>query len=62
MRVNLHVAVVEMLSNCAVGNLFGVQQIRKLVQLEALMDSLLTHSIPYLIKRSYFKIFYHGYI
>jgi hypothetical protein len=53
---------VEFLTNSARNNLFGVKVIRKLVQLEALMDALLTHSVPYMIKKSYFSLFYIGFI
>jgi|LauGreDrversion4_2_1035121.scaffolds.fasta_scaffold03645_13 hypothetical protein len=62
MNLDLHVEIIECLANCARNNPYGIIAIRKLVDLEALMDALLTHSVPYLIKRSYFNLFYNGFV
>ena len=62
MKVNLHVSIIQFLSTCAEDNIYGVRQIRRLVELESLMDALLAQSVPYQIKKYYFRLFFVGFV
>ena len=41
LKVNLHVSIVNFLSQCGINNVYGLKQIRRLVELDRLMDALL---------------------
>ncbi len=62
MRVNLHVSIITFVANSAINNVYGLKQIRRLVELDRLMDALLASSVPFLMKANYFRLFYAGYL
>lgn len=62
LKVNLHVSIVTFLAHCGLNNLYGLKQIRRLVELERLMDALLAQSVPFLLKATYFRLFYAGFL
>jgi phosphoglycerate-specific signal transduction histidine kinase len=61
-KVNLHVSIITFLANSAIDNVYGLKQIRRLVELDRLMDALLASSVPFLLKARYFRLFYAGYL
>jgi len=61
-RVDLHVSLIDYLVSCARQNLFGIKQVRRIVNLDCLLDAILAQSVPFVIKRSYFRLLYVGYI
>lgn len=54
--------MVEFCSTCGKKNLFGMKQIRTTIELECILDALLAQSIPYVIKRTYFRLLFVGFI
>jgi len=41
LKVNLHVSIISFLASSGINNLYGLKQIRRLVELDRLMDALL---------------------
>jgi hypothetical protein len=61
-KVNLHLSIVQFLAHCGHKNIYGLKQIRRLVELDRLMDALLAQSVPFLLKATYFRLFYAGFL
>lgn len=47
---------------CAVENAYGIKQIRKVVDLDCLLDSILAQAIPFTFKKSYLRLLFNGYL
>ena len=60
--LDLHLAVVDLLASCARNNPYGISQAQKLIQLDELLDSILSDAIPYLIKKHYFNLLFEIYL
>ena len=41
---------------------YGVKQVRKIVELDQLLDSLLAQAVPFVYKKSYLRLLFNGYI
>jgi hypothetical protein len=50
------------LSICSKNSPYGVSQAQKLINCEELLDSILSDSIPYLVKRHYFNLLFEVYL
>lgn len=61
-QLDLHLSIVELLYACARNSPFGVAQAQKLIECEELLDSILSDSIPYLVKKHYLKLLYEVYL
>ena len=61
-KVELHVSIVTFLAQCGIKNTYGQMQIRRLVELERLVDAILAQSVPFLLKAQYFRLFYSGFL
>lgn len=60
--MDLHLSVINLLSVCAKKSLFGRMQARKLVNLEVLIDSILSEAVPYKFKKEYLRLLYQLYL
>ena len=60
--IKLHVSICEMLAESAVGCVYGIKQIRKIVDLDCLLDSILAVAVPYVLKKTYLRLLFNGYI
>lgn len=60
--LQLHTSIVELLAMCAVDQTYGVKQIRKIVDLDQLLDSLLAQAVPFVLKKSYLRLLFNGFI
>lgn len=61
-NLDLHLAVIDLLSACARNSPFCISQAQKLIECEELLDSLLSDAIPYIMKQHYFKLLYEVYL
>lgn len=55
-------SIVDLLAMCSVDQTYGVKQIRKIVELDQLLDSLLAQAVPFVYKKSYLRLLFNGYI
>jgi len=60
--LDLHLAVVDLITACARNSPYGIAQAQKLIDIEELLDSLLSDAVPYLVKRHYFCLLYEVYL
>ena len=60
--LDMHLAVIDLLSICAKNSPYGISQAQKLIHCEELLDSLLSDAIPYLVKRHYFNLLFEVYL
>lgn len=60
--LELHIAVVDLVTACARMSPFGICQAQKLIECDELLDSILSDSIPYLVKKHYFNLLYEVYL
>lgn len=58
----MHLSVVDLLSACSKNSPYGISQAQKLIDLEELLDSLLSDAIPYLVKKHYFNLLFEVYL
>lgn len=47
---------------CSTDNSYGIKQIRNIVDLDSLLDSILAKAVPFKLKKSYFRLLFTGYI
>jgi hypothetical protein len=57
-RVAVHVSLIDFISVAAHKNAVGIQQVKRIVDIDCLLDALLAQSVPFIIKRSYFRLLY----
>jgi len=60
--LDLHLAVVDLVAACAKNSPFGIAQAQQLIDVEELLDSLLSDAIPLLAKSHYFNLLYEVYL
>jgi hypothetical protein len=60
--MDLHLSIVRLVTACARNSPFGIAQAQKLIECEELLDSLLSDSIPYLVKKHYADLLYEVYL
>lgn len=60
--LDLHLSVVDLVATCAKNSPFCIAQAQKLIEKEELLDSILSESIPYVVKRHYFVLLYEVYL
>lgn len=58
----LHIACCELFSMCAIDITYGIRQIRRIVDLDCLLDSLLAQAVPFVFKKCYLRMLYNGYM
>jgi hypothetical protein len=58
----MHLAVIDLLSICAKNSPYGVSQAQKLINVDELLDSILSDAIPYIVKRHYFNLLFEVYL
>ena len=61
-QIDVHIAVVDLVAACSKNSAFGVAQAQKLIECEELLDSLLSDSIPFVIKKHYFSLLFEVYL
>jgi hypothetical protein len=61
-RIRLHMSVLDLVSACVRGCLFGRMQARKLITAEVVFDSILSEAVPFLLRRKYLRILFEVYI
>jgi hypothetical protein len=61
-KLDLHLAVVDLVTACAKNSPFGIAQAQKMIECDELLDSLLSDAIPFVVKRHYFKLFFEVYL
>ena len=60
--LDLHIAVVDLVTTCARNSVFGISQLQKLIEIDELLDSLISDAIPYVIKSHYFNLLFEVYL
>jgi hypothetical protein len=60
--LDLHIAIVDLVSTCARKSPFCISQAQKLIECNELLDSILSDAIPYVVKRHYFVLLYEVYL
>ena len=58
----IHKQSISMLSVCAHQSAFGVRVIRRLVDLNQVLDSILAQAIPFSFKMHYLRLLFNGYL
>ena len=61
-QLDLHVAVIDLVAACARNSPFGIAQAQKLIELEELLDTILSDAIPYIVKKHYINLMYEVYL
>jgi len=61
-KLDLHLAVIDLVTACAKNSPFGIAQAQKMIECDELLDSLLSDAIPFVVKRHYFKLFFEVYL
>jgi hypothetical protein len=61
-KVAVHTSLIDFISVAAHKNAVGIQQVKRIVDIECLFDALLATSIPFVIKRSYLRLLLQGFI
>jgi hypothetical protein len=60
--LDLHIAVVDLMAVCAKNSVYGISQIQELIELDELLDSLISDAIPYIVKSHYFNLLFEVYL
>ena len=61
-QLDLHMSVVRLVTACARNSPFGIAQAQKLIECEELLDTMLSDSIPYILKKHYADLLYEVYL
>ena len=60
--LELHLSIVDLVAACARNSPFGIAQAQKLIDVEELLESILSDAIPYLVKKHYFNLLFEIYL
>jgi hypothetical protein len=55
-------SIVDLVAACARNSPFGIAQAQKLIDVEELLESILSDAIPYLVKKHYFNLLFEIYL
>ena len=61
-KILLHLSIIDLINTCSYKNLYGVMQVRRVVDLDCLFDSILAQSVPFRMKVLYLRLLFNGYI
>ena len=60
--LKIHTSVIGLISMCSAENTYGIKQIRRIVDFDCLLDTILAQAVPFKFKKSYLRLLYTGYM
>ena len=61
-KILIHLKIIDLINTCSYKNVYGVMQIRRIVDLDCLFDSILAQSVPFVMKTYYLRLLFNGFI
>ena len=61
-KIYLHLNLIDLINTCSYQNVYGVMQIRRIVDIDCLFDSILAQSVPFKMKTVYLRLLFNGFI